>query len=622
MNQDEAALLASLAVPVEVASEQLAAELIRAVALDRAYFTVLLYQRASTLPPLRVQLEARLQAAQLQLQLYPEAQQNLTFYQTLRETRHIGFIERLKPDSLSFRLDRHFLSYLNLSRDEIAHHRLRFVLCLRLDQAIEFQDYAGDLWDFRQQSLYLQEPPLESAPEEEKEQRSESALLAPFEGRVERLSLSLEPLSQPLLSHLSGSAKKPASSHSTRTRKRHTGLHEQELKKWFQAQQAEATAPHEKLSLVLERARWEAEAGALEKASDSAREVLHEAELLGDPHRVAQALALLLHVGVELEQRPRPEVAQAEAAQAEVAQAEVAQAEAAQALEQEVLHYLTERPPTFSPSLEDVAEGLLRWGLKSPQPARALPLLKQARLLFARIAPSQPERLWSKWVEAGEKLAHQLSATGQHEEASNVWRENVNHLREGAERRSETRVLALVDNLHRLCISLVELEQWEEALQAMQEAVALSRQTAEKNPDLFALVLAMSLQMLGVSLGGKERWEEALQATQEAVGLYRRRAEKNPATSTPLLAESLHLLGIVLRKMGRPEEALASHREAVLRLAPYFRAHPQEYAEEWSRSAREFLTALKEAGEEPHSDPDLQPLLPLLEQVNTSDRAP
>lgn len=556
MNQDEAALLASLAVPVELASEQLAAELIRAVALDRAYFTVILYQRASTLPPLRAQLEARLQAAQLQLQLYPEAQQNLTFYQTLRESGHIGFIERLKPAPLTFRLDRHFLSYLNLSRDEIAHHRLRFVLCLRLDQALEFQDYAGDLWDFRQQSLYLQEPPLESAPEEEKEQRSERVLLAPIEEQLERLSLSLEPSRQPLLSRSSSSTHILGSGASVPTRKRHTGLQEQELKDWFQTQQAEATSPHEKWSLVLERARWEAEAGALEKASDSAREVLHEAALLDDPHRVAQALALLLHVGVELEQRPQPE--------------------AAQALEQEVLQYLTERPPTFSPSLEDVAEGLLRWGLKSPQPARALPLLKQARLLFARIAPSQPERLWSKWVEAGEALARQLSALEQHEEASNVWRENVNHLREGAERGSETRMPSLAKSL---------------------------------------FILAASLDRLG-------RREEALQATQEAVGLYRRLAEKNPAAFTPFLATSLYSLGLVLGALGRPEEALASHREAVFRLAPYFRAHPQKYAESWSLFARHFLTALKEAGVEPHTDPDLQPILPLLEQVNASDKAP
>ena len=58
------------------------------------------------------------------------------------------------PDSAE--LDRSFLEYLNLHRDLIAKHHLRFVLFLHTADAERFISSAGDLWDFRHHTYWLE----------------------------------------------------------------------------------------------------------------------------------------------------------------------------------------------------------------------------------------------------------------------------------------------------------------------------------------------------------------------------------------------------------------------------------------------------------------------------------
>ena len=56
-------------------------------------------------------------------------------------------------------LDSAFLEYLNLNRDRIARDHLRFVLFLHSEEAEQFIREAGDLWDFRHHTYWLERSP-------------------------------------------------------------------------------------------------------------------------------------------------------------------------------------------------------------------------------------------------------------------------------------------------------------------------------------------------------------------------------------------------------------------------------------------------------------------------------
>lgn len=56
-------------------------------------------------------------------------------------------------------LDPSFLEYLNLHRDQIARDKLRFVLFLHTADANKFIEGAGDLWDFRHHTYWLEGKP-------------------------------------------------------------------------------------------------------------------------------------------------------------------------------------------------------------------------------------------------------------------------------------------------------------------------------------------------------------------------------------------------------------------------------------------------------------------------------
>ncbi len=62
----------------------------------------------------------------------------------------------LSPDGIGY--DPAFLAYLNLNRDRIARQKLRIVLLLPSSEAELFTRVAGDLWDFRQHTWWLNAP--------------------------------------------------------------------------------------------------------------------------------------------------------------------------------------------------------------------------------------------------------------------------------------------------------------------------------------------------------------------------------------------------------------------------------------------------------------------------------
>jgi tetratricopeptide (TPR) repeat protein len=69
----------------------------------------------------------------------------------------ICLLSELPRSKKSSRIDETFLGYLNLHRDELFSHRLRLILMLRHPDAGQFMDGAGDLWDFRHHTYWLEE---------------------------------------------------------------------------------------------------------------------------------------------------------------------------------------------------------------------------------------------------------------------------------------------------------------------------------------------------------------------------------------------------------------------------------------------------------------------------------
>lgn len=59
--------------------------------------------------------------------------------------------------------DEDFLHYLNLYRDRIAHERIRLILMAPEQWMEAFLLAAGDLWDFRQKTFWLESPARQKA---------------------------------------------------------------------------------------------------------------------------------------------------------------------------------------------------------------------------------------------------------------------------------------------------------------------------------------------------------------------------------------------------------------------------------------------------------------------------
>lgn len=75
----------------------------------------------------------------------------------------VSLVTRLLQAPGGLRLDTGFLEYLNLHRDRIQLERLRLVLFLHEADAEQFQRQAGDFWDFRQHTFWLDGEPAPQA---------------------------------------------------------------------------------------------------------------------------------------------------------------------------------------------------------------------------------------------------------------------------------------------------------------------------------------------------------------------------------------------------------------------------------------------------------------------------
>lgn len=75
--------------------------------------------------------------------------------------REVALVTRLPQAPGGLALDSDYLKYLNFHRDRMAFRRFRWVLFLHEVDIEQFQREAGDLWDFRQHTFWLDGEPAE-----------------------------------------------------------------------------------------------------------------------------------------------------------------------------------------------------------------------------------------------------------------------------------------------------------------------------------------------------------------------------------------------------------------------------------------------------------------------------
>ena len=82
------------------------------------------------------------------------------FYAALVEhgPRALSLVSDLPRKTGGAALDPAFLEYFNLHRDRIARDRLRFLLFLHVAEMEDFVRLAGDMWDFRHRTYWLERP--------------------------------------------------------------------------------------------------------------------------------------------------------------------------------------------------------------------------------------------------------------------------------------------------------------------------------------------------------------------------------------------------------------------------------------------------------------------------------
>jgi tetratricopeptide (TPR) repeat protein len=153
----------ALSVETTTSAGQLCEQAARAVAQGRPFFVVVFYRHEGEKLDFLEAVWHQLHARGLHSRTYDPAHRpehsTGKLYGLLAEggadTIHL-VADLARSEDGGF--DRAFLDYLNLHRDTISRERLRMVLFVHQSEAEAFLRAAGDLWDFRQRTIWLERP--------------------------------------------------------------------------------------------------------------------------------------------------------------------------------------------------------------------------------------------------------------------------------------------------------------------------------------------------------------------------------------------------------------------------------------------------------------------------------
>lgn len=147
-------------------AHEIADRAVRAIKTDRPLFLIVYYEQEAVKFSFIKALQQALKDVELSSQTFDPAHRpehsTGKLYGLLEEvdrSRTLAVVAGLDRLPGSSAPDPSFLEYLNLHRDRIAHGRLRFVLFLHTAEAEGFISGAGDLWDFRHHTYWLEGKP-------------------------------------------------------------------------------------------------------------------------------------------------------------------------------------------------------------------------------------------------------------------------------------------------------------------------------------------------------------------------------------------------------------------------------------------------------------------------------
>jgi tetratricopeptide (TPR) repeat protein len=143
-------------------AEQIADQASRAFSANRPLFLVVIYQHENNKLDLVRELRKTIRTQDLMVESFDPAQRDehdkTKLYELISaasKDQTLSLIVNLPYDDTQPKLDDSFLHFLNIHRDRIAREKLRIVLFLHQAGSEQFMLSAGDLWDFRQQTYWL-----------------------------------------------------------------------------------------------------------------------------------------------------------------------------------------------------------------------------------------------------------------------------------------------------------------------------------------------------------------------------------------------------------------------------------------------------------------------------------
>ncbi len=252
----------------------------------------------------------------------------------------------------------------------------------------------------------------------------------------------------------------------------------------------------------------------------------------------------------------------------------------------------------------------------------ALSPAQEAVRIHRKLSEANPDAFLPNLAMSLNNLAAFLSALGRREEALSPAQEAADIYRKLSEANPDAFLPNLAGSLNNLANRLSELGRREEALSPAQEAVRIHRKLSEANPDAFLPDLAASLNNLATCLSALGRREEALSTAQEAVRIRRKLSKANPDAFLPNLAMSCGSLGAVLTASGEYMKAADTFAEGIQAITIPLRSIPQAFSRVAAALCRDYLEAIKKAGQEPNMEL-LKPVIEIFQLLqNNSDKTP
>ncbi|MDM8544525.1 tetratricopeptide repeat protein [Desulfococcaceae bacterium HSG9] len=157
--------------PADQIAQDISAKYFRVLKADLPFFVIVYYDHEADKLALLQAIKQKLTEKNLSTRPFDPANNSAdgvgklyTLLASASAEPSLSLISGLPIDAQKIRADNDFIHYLNIHRDRIPKERIRMILFLHTSYAEQFIFAAGDLWDFRHGTYWLEREPAESRP--------------------------------------------------------------------------------------------------------------------------------------------------------------------------------------------------------------------------------------------------------------------------------------------------------------------------------------------------------------------------------------------------------------------------------------------------------------------------